>query len=106
MSEIEQLKIRINELENKLGDYELKKTKSKPSKNEEPVECEICHKMLKNKYILKTHMRNKHDNNRERFECPYCLKKIASKYYLTTHIEHIHSDEIELENKAKANDEQ
>ena len=123
MSEIEELTNRITELENKLVELELKKSKHKTKSKanseedscdslhaeqqqlEQPAECEICHKTFKNKYTLKTHMRNKHNENRERFECPYCQKKLASKYYLTTHISNIHSDEIELM-KANNNTEQ
>ena len=115
MSEIEELTNRINELENKLVELEQKRTKHKTKskvvnseeedscdalhaeqQQSEPVSCEICHKTFKNKYTLKTHMRNKHNENRERFECLYCQKKLASKYYLITHISNIHSDEIEL----------
>ena len=57
-----------------------------------PVECEICHKMYKNKYILATHMNNIHSNGRELFECPYCKKKLKSKYYLNKHIHSFHEE--------------
>ena len=54
MSEIEELTNRINELESKIVELELKKSKNKLTTVLEPATCSICGKTLRNKYILKT----------------------------------------------------
>ena len=82
-SDIEQLTNKITELENKIIELESHK---KPKAVDQPVECEICHKKLKNKYILKTHMATKHNDKREKCECPHCGKSLCNKYYLTKHL--------------------
>ena len=80
IAEIDKLKQRIQELE------------AKQAKRIEPTaECEICHRVFKNKYILKTHMFNVHNENRQRFTCPHCSKTFASKYYLAKHIKDKHT---------------
>lgn len=98
-SEIELLTSKINELrgaqlrlESKLNELESKKKKTKQV--DEPVQCEICGKTLKNRYTLKTHIANRHTDNRERFKCSICGKDLKSKYYLQYHINRIHRDEI------------
>lgn len=86
---IEELTNKINELENKIHELESKK---KTKSVDEPAECGVCHMILKNKYILKTHMKNRHDDNREKFKCSICGKELKSKYYLSTHLKNKHSD--------------
>ena len=86
MSEIEELTNRINELESKIVELELKKSKNKLTTVLEPATCSICGKTLRNKYILKTHMETVHNGNRTKVECPHCHKQLSSKYYLEKHI--------------------
>ena len=86
-NEIEQLKARIAELEKMLN---------KPKREYEPCECPECHKKLKNKFILKTHMNSVHNQERQKFECPHCHKVLKSKYYLQKHIQSIHADELKM----------
>ena len=86
LKEIEALKARIAELEAK---------QHKAHKELPTVECDICHKTFKNKYILKNHMKNMHDESRERYNCPHCDKSFANKYYLKKHIAAKHADVIE-----------
>ena len=83
LQQIEELKARIAELEAK---------QHKPHKELPTVECEICHHVFKNKYILKNHMKNMHNEDRERYDCPYCDKDFANKYYLKKHISCKHAD--------------
>ena len=91
-----QMLLKLNEINTKVDEItEATKTKRrKPSPS--PVECEICHQVFKNKYTLKTHMKNRHTPNRETYECPHCGKKLLNKYYLSTHIKRIHSDELKI----------
>lgn len=91
LKQIEELKARIAELESK------QQNQHKPPKQLPEVECEICHKTFKNKYILKTHMKNMHDETRTRFDCPHCDKTFANKYYLKKHIAAKHGDKHEEE---------
>ena len=91
LKQIEELKARIAELESK------QQNQHKPPKQLPEVECEICHKTFKNKYILKTHMKNMHDETRTRFDCPHCDKTFANKYYLKKHIAAKHPDKHEEE---------
>ena len=83
LKEIEALKARVTELE---------ATHHKAHKELPTVECELCHKTFKNKYILKNHMKNMHDESRERYNCPHCDKSFANKYYLKKHIASKHAD--------------
>ena len=97
LKEIAELKARIAELETK---------QQKPHKELPEVECEICHKMFKNKYILKTHMKNMHDDTRERFTCPHCDKSFANKYYLKKHITTKHAEKQEEHNEEEHTNEE
>ena len=90
-SDIEQLTTRINQLESKIVELEVKKSKAKSTIELEHAECEICHRIFANKYTLKTHFQHKHNEDRERFNCPICRKELSSKYYLAKHISVKHS---------------
>ena len=85
LNEINNLRDRINQLENRHHHQN--------QNLYEPTECDICHKIFRNKYIMKTHKQNMHNDNRERFNCPHCNKTFASKYYLKNHIDSKHKNE-------------
>lgn len=87
---MEELNARISELEKQLA--ELKGKKEKKQQQLEPVECPVCHKQLKNKYTLKTHMK-RHEEGNTKVECPICHKHYCSVYYLKSHMKQKHSDE-------------
>lgn len=91
-TEVEQLKTKLEELENELTELKQQHPKRKLTKNElTPVACEICGFTCVNKYVLKTHMHNMHDKEREYVECPHCHKKLSNKYYLKKHINRLHN---------------
>ena len=90
-NEIEELKAKIAELENKIN----KKSK-KPKREYTPCECSECKKTFKNQFILATHMRTIHNKDRPTFPCPHCGKQLKSKYYLQKHISVIHADELKM----------
>lgn len=87
---MEELNARISELEKQLA--ELKGKKEKKQQQLEPVECPVCHKQLKNKYTLKTHMK-RHEEGNTKVECPICHKHYCSVYYLKSHMKQKHNDE-------------
>ena len=87
IQEIQKLKAKLNQLENKI---------KKPKREYKECECEICHKIFKNPYTLKTHMNTIHNENRATFNCPHCGKTLKSKYYLQKHIRVVHADEEKM----------
>lgn len=82
--------IEMEELKQQVSDLKCNQKTRPPKQELHPVECELCHHVFKNKYILKTHMNNIHNDKRKRFECPECHKLLASKYYLITHMALMH----------------
>ena len=90
MTDLEALTSKITELENKVAELEEQKRN-----NNQSVECELCHKIFKNKYILKTHIKNIHVEQRESFTCQHCGKQLKSKYYLQYHISHLHNEKVQ-----------
>lgn len=79
----------LNQLRQRVADLESHRRKRQEL---ETAECPHCHKIFKNKYILKTHIENMHNENRQRHQCPHCTKTFASKYYLAKHIHDKHSE--------------
>ena len=55
IEEINRLRNRITELESHQHHHNI---------SNEPAECEICHKVFRNKYILKTHKETMHNEER------------------------------------------
>ena len=81
----------LNQLRQRVADLE---SRRRHRTELETAECPHCHKIFKNKYILKTHIENMHNDNRQRHQCPHCNKSFASKYYLAKHINDKHPDPI------------
>jgi ABC-type sugar transport system ATPase subunit len=104
MSEgIEELHNKIMYLEdrlNKLNEQQQQQTK-KDSHIFDKCKCEKCGKTFGNKYILKTHIAQKHSEaERERYKCEHCGKSFLSAYYLKYHLQRLHHHEEE-EDKTK-----
>ena len=113
---MEELKAKICELENEIKLLKEANQLMKQSKNAErskgaeaqsaevisSCKCEICGKELKNKYILKTHMKLHQDKESIKQQCPICHKFYCSKYYLSKHMrqkhEHKNTNEPEPQN--------
>ena len=114
---MEELKAKICELENEIKSLKEANQLMKQSKNAErskgaeaqsaevitsSCKCEICGKELKNKYILKTHMKLHQDKESIKQQCPICHKFYCSKYYLSKHMrqkhEHKNINESEPQN--------
>ena len=93
IQEIQQLKAKLNQLENKI---------KRPKREYKECECEICHKIFKNTFTLKTHMNTIHNENRPTFNCPHCGRVLKSKYYLQKHIRVVHADEIKVNEQTKS----
>lgn len=102
---MEELKAKICELENEIKSLKEANQLMKQSKNAErskgaeaqsaevitsSCKCEICGKELKNKYILKTHMKLHQDKELIKQQCPICHKFYCSKYYLSKHMRQKH----------------
>ena len=91
---MEELKAKIIELENEIKLLKEANQLMKQSKNAEVItsscKCEICGKELKNKYILKTHMKLHQDKESIKQQCPICHKFYCSKYYLSKHMRQKH----------------
>ena len=84
---VEELNLKIQSLEEQLSQL---KPKPKEKKIEGTCTCEVCGKVLKNKYTLKTHLKVHQDKQLTKIECPTCHKLYCSKYYLNKHIKEKH----------------
>ncbi|CAL4071890.1 unnamed protein product, partial [Meganyctiphanes norvegica] len=49
-------------------------------------QCHLCHKVLRDKYKLKTHMADMHSSIQHVFTCPVCQRIYKTKNTLTNHI--------------------
>lgn len=63
-------------------------TRSRPPTGEE-VACGVCGKVLCNKYVLKTHLRDMH-GPRQSHQCPVCHRMYASLNSLRAHMSGTH----------------
>lgn len=55
--------------------------------------CEICGKLLKNKYILKAHVESVHEKKSGEFACDECGKVLSTKASLEYHRKSVHTQE-------------
>jgi len=55
--------------------------------------CEICGKLLKNKYILKSHVESVHEKKSGEFACDQCGKVLSTKASLEYHRKSVHTQE-------------
>jgi len=55
--------------------------------------CEICGKMLKNKYILKSHVESVHEKKSGEYACDECGKILSTKASLEYHRKSVHTQE-------------
>lgn len=85
---LEELNLKIQALEEQMNQL---RPQPKEKKIEDSCTCEICGKLLKNKYTLKTHLKLHQDKTLIKIECPTCHKLYCSKYYLTRHIKEKHT---------------
>ena len=94
---MEELKAKIIELENEIKLLKESNSSKKQSETDKVItstcKCEICGKELKNKYILKTHMKLHQDKESRKQQCPICHKFYCSKYYLNKHMKNKHDYE-------------
>ena len=58
-----------------------------------PVECDICHKTIKNKYELQRHKKNRHSEKRTEHQCPDCSYACPLPSDLKRHILRVHKGE-------------
>jgi len=55
--------------------------------------CEICGKLLKNKYVLKAHVESVHQKKTGEFSCDECGKMLSTKASLEYHRKSVHTQE-------------
>ncbi|XP_064095323.1 broad-complex core protein-like isoform X8 [Macrobrachium nipponense] len=56
-----------------------------------PVTCPVCGRICSNKYILRTHMEDRHSGP-QRLTCPHCAKEYSSRNSLLSHISRYHRE--------------
>ncbi|XP_047484394.1 protein abrupt-like isoform X10 [Penaeus chinensis] len=56
-----------------------------------PVSCPVCGRVCSNKYILRTHMEDRHSGP-QRLTCPHCAKEYSSRNSLLSHISRYHRE--------------
>ncbi|XP_069939744.1 protein bric-a-brac 2 isoform X14 [Cherax quadricarinatus] len=56
-----------------------------------PVCCPVCRRVCSNKYILRTHMEDRHSGP-QRLPCPHCSKEYSSRNSLLSHISRYHRE--------------
>ncbi|XP_071513179.1 uncharacterized protein [Panulirus ornatus] len=56
-----------------------------------PVRCPVCGRVCSNKYILRTHMEDRHSGP-QRLTCPHCSKEYSSRNSLLSHISRYHRE--------------
>ncbi|OMJ75095.1 hypothetical protein SteCoe_25832 [Stentor coeruleus] len=66
------------------------------TKSEKILECNECHKLFKNKYSLKAHLKQVHEKM-IKLPCEKCGKILFSKYTLKNHQRKNHPPQIRLE---------
>jgi hypothetical protein len=105
MTDIDELHNKILYLEdrlNKINESQQQKQQHQSKKEShifDKCECPTCHKTFANKYVLKTHIEQRHPKNeRTRFECQHCHKAFLSPYYLKYHLERLHPETKKDEN--------
>ena len=102
---MEELKAKVIELENEIKLLKEGNSSKKQSETEKVItsscKCEICGRELKNKYILKTHMKLHQDKETIKQQCPICQKFYCSKYYLSKHMRQKHEHKNTNESEAQ-----
>jgi GAGA factor/Zinc finger, C2H2 type len=69
----------------------------KQLKSFQPAKCQICNKVLSNKYLLKRHIEAVHEKKME-FTCAECPKTFHRKHQLDSHITYCHTFNYNTEN--------
>ncbi|XP_003746836.1 zinc finger protein 2 [Galendromus occidentalis] len=57
-----------------------------------PNHCEVCGKIYKDQYILRSHMKLVHGEPLSLHECFHCQKRFDRKAHLIRHLKHTHTD--------------
>ncbi|XP_076055819.1 uncharacterized protein LOC143033965 isoform X4 [Oratosquilla oratoria] len=57
-----------------------------------PASCPLCGRVCSNKYILRTHLEDKHSAYPQRLTCARCNKEYSSRNSLLSHISRYHRD--------------